>query len=904
VTIAQRQETLEKTVVPQFNAVVQAEEEHKREIAECERRQTGLLAKQSRGSTFHSQEERDEHLREKIGAAQDALKAKKTALVQAKKDLQALQSSLQEVQEDLTEREEGVDERRALIEKSNREFAELKGRRDTLQNERNQLRRKDADDERRINNARQTMSDRERELLTTTSKAISQGLESVRTITSDPANHITGVHGPLIELIEAQKQFETPTDITGGNALFNVVVDSDKVASDILRLMNARRLPGRVTFLPLNKLKPKQHKYPESTEVLPLVKTLTYDEKFKPAVDTVFGRTLVCRNLSVASSYSKQEGWDGITLEGDKVHRKGALTGGYIDRNKNKISIQSRIHEAREELGQCMDTHDKLKGQMTQIDQEVTVVLGEIEKVSSRKEQVTAALKHLRQDLTRLREQVKAQQGTVDAKTKAQAVLEADITHTAAAIATLQEELGTDLNSQLDGDEQAELNSLGDTKQQLRDQILACIEERGVLEQEKNRLESELNDNLLKKRKNLLREQEDLQSVDGALQLQSKEEELEALSTGVAQAKQRLAELHATKEQHSRRCQELTDTLDQARTENRESQQALESAEKTMEKILNKRRLLLQKKEENMRHIRDLGSLPVDAAEKYKDKTEAQLYKKLKAVKSKLKKYSHVNKKALDQYVSFSEQRDALQARQADQEKGDEAIHRLIEVLDNQKDEAIQLTFKQVAKYFGQVFKELVPHGHGSLVMLRRAEDEASQAGQGGDSEGSQRLQTRIEQFTGVAIKVNFTGRGEDTQLLQQLSGGQRTLVALTLIFAIQQCDPAPFYLFDEIDQALDAAHRAAVAAMIYKRSRTGQYITTTFRPELLVNCDKVYGVSFADKVRWPAEETCPRGLLARAACSLPAHECISARLRGPLSIFLAPAAHPHPELHPPGESH
>ena len=72
-----------------------------------------------------------------------------------------------------------------------------------------------------------------------------------------------------------------------------------------------------------------------------------------------------------------------------------------------------------------------------------------------------------------------------------------------------------------------------------------------------------------------------------------------------------------------------------------------------------------------------------------------------------------------------------------------------------------------------------------------------------------------VEQFTGVGIKVSFTGNRAEMRDMQQLSGGQKSLVALTLIFAIQKCDPAPFYLFDEIDQALDAQHRKAVAGQV-----------------------------------------------------------------------------------------
>ena len=84
---------------------------------------------------------------------------------------------------------------------------------------------------------------------------------------------------------------------------------------------------------------------------------------------------------------------------------------------------------------------------------------------------------------------------------------------------------------------------------------------------------------------------------------------------------------------------------------------------------------------------------------------------------------------------------------------------------------------------------------------------------------------------------------------MSQLSGGQKSLVALCLIFAIQKCDPAPFYLFDEIDAALDTQYRSAVAEMIHRLSQNAQFITTTFRPELLVHADKFYGVTFSNKV-------------------------------------------------------
>ena len=106
--------------------------------------------------------------------------------------------------------------------------------------------------------------------------------------------------------------------------------------------------------------------------------------------------------------------------------------------------------------------------------------------------------------------------------------------------------------------------------------------------------------------------------------------------------------------------------------------------------------------------------------------------------------------------------------------------------------------------------------------------------------------------FQGVQVRVTFSATGQQFDM-QQLSGGQKALVALALIFAIQRCDPAPFYLFDEIDQALDANYRSGVSRLIQKQVNSedapAQFITTTFRPELVEVANKCYGIALINKV-------------------------------------------------------
>jgi len=221
-----------------------------------------------------------------------------------------------------------------------------------------------------------------------------------------------------------------------------------------------------------------------------------------------------------------------------------------------------------------------------------------------------------------------------------------------------------------------------------------------------------------------------------------------------------------------------------------------------------------------------------------------QLDKKLTECMNQLKKYENVNKKALDQFVRASGQKDDLTKRVDELNRNERAINDLLNILENRRYETLQLTMKQVSKYFREVFKRLIPQGEADLVM--KSNDSSI------DTSSSTVGQTQhiMETFIGIGIRVSFTGTAE-TREISSLSGGQKSLVALALIFAIQKCDPAPFYLFDEIDAALDQEHRRAVAEMIHELSENAQFITTTFRAELLQHAEKYYGVRFRNKVSY-----------------------------------------------------
>nr|CAH7713672.1 unnamed protein product [Callosobruchus chinensis] len=240
--------------------------------------------------------------------------------------------------------------------------------------------------------------------------------------------------------------------------------------------------------------------------------------------------------------------------------------------------------------------------------------------------------------------------------------------------------------------------------------------------------------------------------------------------------------------------------LENWKKKERDAQDKIDEDAKHLEKFATKQNLLEQKIAESLEKINQLGALPAqDLYTQYSKMTSRYLFKELEKANNHLKKFSHVNKKALDQFMSFSEQKEKLQKRKEELDRGDEKIKELIATLEQKKMEAIQFTFKQFSKYFTEVFKKLVPDGRAKLVLKTVDHSEGHEIGP--DDKNA-------DNFTGIGIKISFTGSDAEMKEMNQLSGGQKSLVALALIFAIQKCDPAPFYLFDEIDQALDPQYR------------------------------------------------------------------------------------------------
>ncbi|KAL3863460.1 hypothetical protein ACJMK2_005214 [Sinanodonta woodiana] len=837
-------------ITPQYEALRDKEENCTQQLAAAEQRRKELYAKQGRGNQFTSREDRDNWIKKELRSLNKAIKDKEDQINRLEEDTGSDESKKQHLENQIKEISAKVEQHKDIIEQNNKTYNEMKVKKDEQQNERSVLWRQENVLQQELQGVREEYHKREQALHSMTGKAILNGINSVQKVIQsfqEQGKHpelVGGYHGVLIENFEVEKTFFTCVEVTAGSRLFHHVVDTDKIGTKILQEMNRLHMPGEVTFMPLNRLDNRDTHYPETNDAIPMISKLKYGDKFSPAMKHVFGKTLICRSMEVATQIARTQNLDCITLDGDQVSRRGALTGGYYDTRRSRLELQKSKTELSKKLQTEEAEYATHKAKLEELEAQINHSVSEMQKMETRNSRNKDIFDKMRADVRLMTEELKNLEKNKPLKDRSVSSLQGSLDAMKATAQSLKEELGTDLLSQLCVEDQQEMDYLTDQIKTLTQQNKDSLKERIKLEGEKNRLENLLHNNLMKKKEKILADMQEESVEDRKTRLGTASTELTTVDDRLTELKKHVKEMDEQLDTINKEQKELQTNLEHWKGQEKEHQEKISDDAKELEKMSNKQSLLLKKKDECMRKIRELGSLPSDAFEKYQNLGVKQLFKKLDQCNQELKKYSHVNKKALDQFVNFSDQKEKLMKRKEELDRAHKSILDLMNALDHRKYEAIQLTFKQVSKYFSEIFKKLAPQGHAVLVMKKGDQD------QGDDDEGSQSQEVPlVEQFTGVGIKVSFTGNKAEMRDMQQLSGGQKSLVALTLIFAIQKCDPAPFYLFDEIDQALDAQHRKAVADMIHELCQDAQFITTTFRPELLEHADKFYGVKFRNKV-------------------------------------------------------
>ena len=615
-------------------------------------------------------------------------------------------------------------------------------------------------------------------------------------------------HSSCVKVVD---NFDCPNGLTtaveqaAGGKLFHHIVESDKVATGILKELKWRKLPGHFTFLPLNRIKPKQRTTfdrNQTKNAFPIMDKIECQEQLNVIMEFVFNGVLVCRDMATVVQMARSTGRDCVTLEGDKSSAKGVLAGGYLDKERSRMAgwmkyrdSCGKVHELKDQLNRLVMTRDGLFKSEASVAQKIEGVQREVREMEAEVLEMEDRLRMegSSRELRSLLREGEEQLGR----------LTNELRDLRRSVEELESERGLEMNSQLTAEEKERCEELTRKIEQAKKDFkmahvkkLKLAGEYQELVGKLKRAEEEFKAEHLKRKRR--------EEAERALQLL--EIELEQVSGTLSKEREMQVAMQEREVKVARDVSKVEKELE-----------GLEAEEKRLSGIIAQEEAVVQKLLESAARLRlnhstlvnkrdALGGISPELIQKYKGAGRKELGKMLEKVLSKLKKCRGVNQKADDQFFTFTKEEEKLSRRRDELVAAKAEVENTLAVLDNQKTEQILYTYRQLYRNFATVFKELVPAGQGEMLLT-------------GDF-GSESDEQQLEAATGLSTSVTFAGDAQPRKNMEQLSGGQKTLVALAFILAIQRCDPAPFYLFDEVDAALDADYRLVSSELCWLHSR------------------------------------------------------------------------------------
>lgn len=656
----------------------------------------------------------------------------------------------------------------------------------------------------------------ERERLKTEYQQLSKETEEAKRHTQRAHFGIEGkgIYGTVASLLTLDKRAagkENALETIAGGRLFHVVVDNEQTAK---KLLQENTLKQRVTFLPLNKMIPKTisqtslHAAKEAG-ALEACSLINYANDVSGAVQFVFGGSFVCMNKETAKkvAFDKKISSRAVTVDGDVYEPSGTLTGGSSVRRVSVLEQMANIKKIEAQIKEYEEALKKIEKTL----QDVTVK-------KRRDEKTEIEISRLRSEHCNLREQ-----NTELVYKESQRQL---------SRMKRDHKIATERVSELVEKEKKRKKELIPNKENHDPKIGGQIEERykNIVEEEK------------KLAKKITIEKAELQKVEFLLQEFENEiakaEELEKKAkkqnsdkdTELDKLKREIQEMQAEERevglvlQKQRETQPMSYALKQKEKEIKDMQNKVSALKQNTleleeeEEINRKKTAELQEKEEKQKKCMK----EFNVSEHIGKKTVNELKKKLLDLEERKKlKMKKINTKVFEMTTRMEEKEKSLSGMLSTVKKDKRKIETTIEKLADHKKNALEKAWASISKSFGEIFSVLLP-GCTSCLCQNNNQQEAQ-------------------------IKVCLGGVWKES--LSELSGGQRSLVALSLILAMLKYHPSPIYILDEIDAALDLQHTQNIGTLLKSHFQNSQFIVVSLKDGMFTNANTIFQTSLKDGV-------------------------------------------------------
>ncbi len=644
--------------------------------------------------------------------------------------------------------------------------------------------------------------------------------------------------GTVADVMSVPTKYEAAVETCLGAALQNIIVNDEYDAKQLIAYLRQQSL-GRVTFLPLQALRPRSLSDEERAKikengVFGIASELVSCHTAQKAIDFLLGRTVIVNDSDTAIRVMRScnQAFRVVTLEGDVFNPGGSITGGSVRRERSGLVSRDRREE---ELKQRAA---KLAEQVSELENALEARKAERDGLQEEIDKLRTALHDNEIEAATSREKREA---LVAAAQDAQRRSEA-----------MQKERGELMQSHSEISEEIERFAT------LQSDIKQSSETRS---EDYKRLEDEYNKNaaqieLLKQRQHdaelksaeLFRENTSL--VNDNLRLGMERQETERMHSARkmtlelnAESEENLRQINAQLEEKQAEKKNALDDLKQRQSEMTQGRSASLQALADLEALIDKtRREIIEASEKAMRTAFNIEKTQgeMEAAQNRLWDTHQLTYAnalneredidlsgaqaEADEIREKLRELGSVNPGAIDEYAALNERMTSLTTQKDDLEKAEADMHKLIASLVTEMRRTFRESFELINKYFGQTFKELFDGGRAELLL----------------DEG--------EDIMECGIEIVAEPPGKKLQKITLLSGGEKALTAISLLFALLKINPSPVCILDEIDAALDEANVRKFAEYLEKYAQTMQFIVISHRKPTMAVCNSLYGLAMEEK--------------------------------------------------------
>ena len=644
--------------------------------------------------------------------------------------------------------------------------------------------------------------------------------------------------GVVADIIQVDKRYETAIETALGGSIQNIVTEDDATAKSMITYLKQNRF-GRATFLPIQSIVDRSGVSNDVKREPGVVGTASelvgYDKKFQSIIGHLLGRIVVVDHINHAMALAKKykQSLRIVTLEGELINPGGALTGGAFKNTSNLLGRKRELEEIDEQI-------EKLSVKLEEHKKQITFLTEDREKQKGIRDELNTEIQNMNirmNTYTLNLEQVQAKLAEVERGF-------ASINRENGELAAQIDEINANKQELKDNNQKQE-EAIHELEAEIAKLEQAVTEEKGRLQGASdsiNKLNLEFNtvqqqyeflmQNIHRIKTEEQAAKENLQTLN--LKRNNGNEEVTTLTKRTDSLKQQFDEnirMIAIKEKKLEELISGKDALNESHKEffhkREELSEQINGLDKSAFKINASIEKLSEQAESLNNYMWEEYELTYNLALDYKDAgfdDISSLKREISAVKNKIKQLGDVNVNAIEDYKQVSERYEFLKGQHDDICKAEANLVNIIAELDRAMREQFAEKFKEIRVMFSKVFKELFGGGKADLELV----DE--------------------EDLLETGIKIIAQPPGKKLQNMMQLSGGEKSLTAISLLFAIQSLKPSPFCLLDEIEAALDDSNVKRFAKYLSKLTKDTQFIVITHRKGTMEAADILYGITMQEK--------------------------------------------------------